>query len=236
MGKPNKSRMCKVCPKCGVAIKLEISGSSNVYGMHHSSHQQYGYDIAHGFCPNCNELIVLRRFGPYWQNNPNDEDSWELMPEREEVIFPHTKLKSVDPEVPERYKENFLEARDILARSPKASAAISRRLLQDILENHFKLKAHKLADEIDLFLKLPEIPSYLSQQIDAIRNIGNFAAHPLKDTSTGEVLDVEPGEAEWLLGTIDALFDFAFVQPKRMEELRKKLNLKLNMVGKPPMK
>lgn len=41
-----------------------------------------------------------------------------------------------------------------------------------------------------------------------MRNIGNFAAHPLKDTSTGEILPVEAGEAEWNLETLEALFDF----------------------------
>jgi hypothetical protein len=33
--------------------------------------------------------------------------------------------------------------------------------------------------------------------LDAIRTIGNFAAHPIKSTSSGEIVDVEPGEAEW---------------------------------------
>jgi hypothetical protein len=29
-----------------------------------------------------------------------------------------------------------------------------------------------------------------------VRTIGNFAAHPIKSTSTGTIVDVEPGEAE----------------------------------------
>jgi hypothetical protein len=76
----------------------------------------------------------------------------------------------------------------------------------------------------------------LNDAIDAIRNVGNFAAHPLKDTNTGEIVEVEPGEAEWLIEVLEALFDFTFVQPKRLEERRKKLNAKLTTLGKPPMK
>ena len=70
----------------------------------------------------------------------------------------------------------------------------------------------------------------------AIRNIGNFGAHPVKDANTGEIVDVEPGEAEWLLDVLESLFDSAFVQPKRLEEREQKLNDKLQQIGKPPMK
>ena len=31
----------------------------------------------------------------------------------------------------------------------------------------------------------------------------NFAAHPIKSMHTGEVIEVEPGEAEWLLDTLE---------------------------------
>ena len=39
---------------------------------------------------------------------------------------------------------------------------------------------------------------------------------PATATSTGEVIDVEPGEAEWNLDTLERLFDFHFVQPARL--------------------
>lgn len=129
-----------------------------------------------------------------------------------------------------------MEACAVLPLSSKASAALSRRILQDILREHFSIKHSSLANEIEDFIGLKDVPSYLSQAVDAIRNIGNFAAHPLKDTNTGEIVDVEPGEAEWLLDVIESLFDFTFVQPTRLEQRRKSLNEKLKALGKPPMK
>lgn len=69
-----------------------------------------------------------------------------------------------------------------------------------------------------------------------MRNIGNFAAHPIKSTNTGEIIDVEPGEAEWLLDVLEGLFDFYFVQPAILKAKRDKLNQKLVDAGKPPMK
>jgi hypothetical protein len=83
---------------------------------------------------------------------------------------------------------------------------------------------------------MKDVPSYLAQAIDAVRNIGNFAAHPLKDTNTGEIIEVESGEAEWLLEVLEALFDFAFIQPIRLEQKKSALNQKLESIGKPPMK
>ena len=53
---------------------------------------------------------------------------------------------------------------------------------------------------------------------------------------TGEVIDVEPGEAEWLLDTLEGLFDFYFVQPAILERKRAALNKKLKEADKPPLK
>lgn len=68
-----------------------------------------------------------------------------------------------------------------------------------MLRGEFGIQHSSLAKEIDDFIQLNGVPSYLTDAVDAIRNIGNFAAHPLKDTHSGEIVDVEPGEAEWLL-------------------------------------
>ena len=63
-----------------------------------------------------------------------------------------------------------------------------------------------------------------------------FAAHPIKSAHTGEVIEVEPGEAEWLLETLEGFFDFYFVQPAKLEKKRDALNKKLEEAGKPQLK
>ena len=55
-----------------------------------------------------------------------------------------------------------------------------------------------------------QIAGGIMKAVDAIRNIGNFAAHPLKDMTTGIIANVEPGEAEWSLDVLEALFDFVY--------------------------
>jgi hypothetical protein len=49
-------------------------------------------------------------------------------------------------------------------------------------------------------------------------------------------VDVEPGEAEWLLDVIEGLFDFYFVQAAIVETKREALNEKLKAAGRPEMK
>lgn len=63
-----------------------------------------------------------------------------------------------------------------------------------------------------------------------------FAAHPNKSLSTGAIVDVEPGEAEWMLDVLEGLFDFYFVQPDILQKKKDALNKKLADAGKPPMK
>ncbi len=80
------------------------------------------------------------------------------------------------------------------------------------------------------------LPSHIADDLDAIRNVGNFGAHPQKSQHTGEILPVEPEEAEWNLDVLELMFDFCYVQPAKSAAKREALNKKLKEVGKKPMK
>jgi hypothetical protein len=123
-----------------------------------------------------------------------------------------------------------------MADSPKASAALSRRCLQHLLRAIAGVKHGDLAREIQEVLDGGKLPSQLAESIDAVRNIGNFAAHPVKSGHSGEVVAVEPGEAEWNLDVLEGLFDFYYVQPEVLKKKRAALDKKLAESGKPPMK
>ncbi len=163
-------------------------------------------------------------------------------------IMVHPKSFSRSPlsdDVPEKFAEDYKEACLVLADSPKASAALSRRCLQYILREKaeikkkgktMRIKKGNLADEIQQVIDYGSLPTYLSKSLDAVRNIGNFAAHPIKSKSSGEIVKVESGEAEWNLDVLESLFDFYFVQPKILKDRREKLNEKLQESGKPSMK
>lgn len=153
------------------------------------------------------------------------------------LIYPKASNRNPVPqEVPIEFAKDYNEACLVLADSPMASSALSRRSLQHILREKLAIKKADLAKEIQEVIDKVLLPADLLESIDAIRNIGNFAAHPIKSQSSGEIVDVEPGEAEWNLDVIEMLFDYLFVRPELVKRKKAALNLKLSDAGKPNMK
>lgn len=225
-----------ICPYCNLAINLDTK-EVNIIGIAWDdldSNDGSGFELKHGLCPSCDGLIIIISEGRV-QFYGGHISMIEYR--KESLIYPKGKPNKTLPlEVDGIYRDDFMEAYQVLDISPKASAAISRRLLQHLLREKFNITASNLSKEIEIFISRTDVPTYIVESVDAIRNIGNFAAHPMKSTSTGEIIDVEYGEAEWLLQVLEALFDFCIVQPKRLEERRNSLNKKLSELGKPQMK
>lgn len=183
-----------------------------------------GWQFRYCRCPSCNKLIC------YLKSTKGNKY-------KKYLVRPKGISRSPIPkEIPEKYAEDYKEACLVLPDSAKASAALSRRCLQNLLREVTKVKPSNLSSEIQEVIDSKTLPSHLSESIDAIRNIGNFAAHPNKSDKAGEIIDVEPGEAEWSLGVIEGLFDFYFVQPAKMKARKEALNKKLEAAGKPKMK
>lgn len=220
-----------ICPHCTLSIHFQAANSA-VYPI--GPRESDGLSVDSGFCPACKRFIVVIRHGTYIDPvDIGDTPSIDHVA-MEEIIFPQQAPKpSLPTEVPEEIRDDYDEAALVLPISPKASAAISRRLLQHILRQRWGIEHRSLAREIEEFLALPDVPSYLSEAMDAVRAVGNFAAHPTKDQTTGLVVEVEPGEAEWLLDVIENLCDFSYVRPKLLEERKQQLNDRLQRMGRP---
>lgn len=112
----------------------------------------------------------------------------------------------------------------------------NRRREHCVEVSFFRITKHDLADQIEDAIASGKLPSQITESLDAVRNIGNFAAHTQKSKASGQLLDVEAGEAEWNLETVEALFDFYFVQPKIIADKKTALNPKLAAAGKPAIK
>ncbi|MDP9895390.1 hypothetical protein J2W32_004488 [Variovorax boronicumulans] len=154
----------------------------------------------------------------------------------DKLVFPESPLRPAAPlEVPEALRADYDEAAKVLPHSAKASAALSRRCLQTLLRDK-GYKQHNLGNAIQALLDANTLPSGLAEIVDAIRNVGNFAAHAMKDTNTGAILDVEPAEAEWNLEVLEGLFDHFYVGPAKNAKRLQALNTKLNQGGKPAVK
>ncbi|WP_034187364.1 MULTISPECIES: DUF4145 domain-containing protein [Burkholderia] len=215
------------CPHCAVEVHPSLQDEKVSGGPHWWNkigfHQ---WQLAYMTCPACNDAIIYL-YGQAAAPHP------EVGPV---LVYPKSSGRQRPPkEVPAHIAEDFHEACAVLGDSPKASAALSRRCLQLVLrENGFAQK--DLAPAIQAVLDAKILPAALADNVDAIRNIGNFAAHPMKDSSTNQILPVEPHEAEWNLDVLEELFDFFYVQPEKARQRRAALDAKLGAAGKPPMK
>lgn len=90
--------------------------------------------------------------------------------------------------------------------------------MQNMLREKAGVKLPNLADELQQVLEERRLPSHTVAAIDGVRNIGNFAAHPIRSKRTEEVLLIKAGEAEWDLDVSEALYDVYFVQLAKLQQ------------------
>lgn len=150
------------------------------------------------------------------------------------IIYPaYNAVRPLDPVVTDaEVRRLYPQAASILTLSPDASAALSRRLLQHLLRDYGNHTARDLSKQIDEFRAAPGSPPRLVENLDYLREIGNFSAHPQKSTSTGEIMPVEPHEAEWSLDVLDGLLDHYIVTPAKEVARRAALDARLREAGR----
>ena len=219
-----------ICPHCLVGFRSEVK---QIY-LGRDADGEWG--ILKFNCTECEKMILILIKGTYVVKTGGGGFDFKSI-EKSILFYPKgSNRPPVPSEVPEEFAEDYKEACLVLNDSPKASAALSRRCLQHLLREKAKVKPGNLADEIEQVIESENLPLELADAIDAIRNIGNFAAHPIKSKSTGEIVPVESGEAEWTLDVLESLFNFYFVQPEVLKRKREALNKKLKNAGKKPLK
>lgn len=144
--------------------------------------------------------------------------SWQLLPESEARVLPDY--------VPAPIQQDYYEACRIRDLSAKASATLARRCLQGMIRDFWSVSKRTLKDEIDELEEKVDPDTW--QSIDAVRSVGNIGAHMEKDINI--MVDVEPGEAQLLIGLIEQLIDDWYIfrenRRKRMEEFKKLVAIK----------
>lgn len=220
------------CPHCLESFHeswttLDAGSEQNTQGVVSS---RIGWNVRWTMCPACHkatlELTEYEQLG-----------SSGIRARSRRMIRPKIASRIPLPaEVPAQFSADYLEACAVLADSPKACSALGRRCLQHLLREKGGFEKKDLFDQIQDALDSKSLPSDIAADLDTVRVVGNFAAHTMKSTNSGEVLEVEPGEAEWNLEVIEQLFDFYFVRPEVNKRRRQKLNEKLAEAGKPPLR
>lgn len=225
------------CPFCSIEYhddpKIRFTFLEPVEGKPLARKEVLNCDVIERHCPACQKTnISVRRFdkkmllgAPLTVAYVSDVREIKKMFDEETLIYPRSENRVFSSVViPENVSNDFIEACLTLHDSPKASAALSRRCLQTILRDKAKVSPSELFFEIQEILDRKELPSYLGDSIDAIRKVGNIAAHSLKSKSTGSIVEVEPDEAELSITLLEGLIDFYYILPEKQKERILKIN------------
>jgi hypothetical protein len=207
------------CPFCGQNATLTNPNISS-HEHHFRNDSKYGDQIVKTqvlVCPNteCKEYTL--KVGLYQAKSVSAVNwycgdllqSWQLIPSSEAVAFPDY--------VPKAVLDDYSEACLIRDLSPKASATLSRRCLQGIIRDFWNVSKPRLIDEVEAIRD--RVDPLTWSAIDAVRQIGNIGAHMEKDINV--IIDVEPQEANLLIGLIETLIkDWYVLRHDRQEQLR----------------
>lgn len=215
------------CPHCKLSVRFEFPDDWRVKIASFRPVMDFTTEVrAHvAACPDCTTPVI----DLVWVDIPDYGDTEVTKFVRAYPEHASTRLDP-PPEVPEAIRVDYREAAAAEPISRRAAAALARRCLQSTL-HHLGFKAKNLFQEIELVANAPGASSQLRQSLHMVREIGNYAAHPLPD-GNGDFLNVEPGEVDALFDTLDDLFDNFFVKPRQQQERRNRLNAKLTAAGR----
>jgi hypothetical protein len=188
------------CPHCHKHTSLEVAP---VVFLEGHREQQVGAvwhpsgDIRWwiGVCNACNRPVLVLNKGA--------------------TIYPSPLPEPTDVRIPEPMRGDLTEAKQCLAVSAwRATAVMARRAMQSAAIER-EAKKDKLKDQIEELEKAGKITTDLKEWADAVRWVGNDAAHPGGDP-------VDQDDAKEVLALAEQFLHVLYVTPARAKELRKK--------------
>lgn len=236
-----ETRTRVTCPHCGITATPEARYYSSAVQFRNGSFDPKNvypcYTTFIDICPGCGaETILLGK----WQGAASSVQG--LRPTGYvslERVYPIGQVVKSFPNAIDVLVKDYTEACRVVGISAAASACMSRRCMQGILKDK-GYRAKDLVKQIELLLAETDpkrlLPDHLHRTVDAVRNFGNFGAHPMTDVANLQLIEVEDGEAEWCIRICEALMDHYYEAPKRVEAAMLGANKKFAAAGKPPMK
>ena len=172
------------CIHCGVFAKQDWR-HLNFSGGYHSP-------FTYSYCNHCNK-------NSYWYSE-------RMIVPSEAPVPPH------HPDLPDSCVSEYNEARDIVARSPRAAAALLRLCLQKLM-SELGEKGKNINDDIGSLVN-KGLPVEVQQALDYCRVIGNNGVHP------GEIeLSDNPEIAHSLFEMLNFIVEDRIARPKKVAAL-----------------
>lgn len=154
-------------------------------------------------CPHCEQFsIKINGFGEQTKGLST-------------FIRPSSPAKKFPEYIPQFIRDDYEEACAIAHLSPKASATLSRRCLQNMIRDFWGISKKRLVDEISELQT--KVPAAQWKVIDSLRRIGNIGAHPEADVNL--IIDINPEDAQKLLKVIELLLNQWYIERHEQESL-----------------
>lgn len=158
-------------------------------------------------CPNpeCKRLILFLEVGR------SGIHCWGLGQANKSTLI-HPKgfnTPQLPPEVPPASSEQFYEACSVLPYSPRASAALSRMCLQNLLRQVAGVQPGKLKDELQQIIESGKLSSTIVQSIHDLYSNSSFLNSENQDCSILHPADQV--EASLYINVLYQLFEYYFL-------------------------
>lgn len=189
------------CPSCG-----------NYFALHTTTYKVSSLAFNHrsiGYLTNPPEYLLPMIYEKFFQCPSCEYISIRIeLIEKDQTrtefpILPLSDAKIFPSYVPEQLRSDYEEAYSIASLSPKASATLSRRCLQGMIQDFWKVRKGSLYEQINAIQG--KVSASQWKAIDGLRKIGNIGAHMEKDVDV--IIDVEADEAVLLLKLIELLIE-----------------------------
>lgn len=212
------------CPHCATTVYINWDEVTFPVPTPEDNYNKGGYAIQYGFCPECKKLVIQLQHG---LESGYELSFWIDEIDEENIIYPrYSAGRNLNQYVPEKYAQLFRESEEVNNISPRASATLSRYLLQMLLHEELHIHKRTLEEEIKELENGSNIPTKLVTMLQVMRRVANFGAHPKKSTNSNEIVEVEAGESAVMLDLLEEVFDYVFVKPKQQEVFLKNIQEK----------
>ncbi|MFD1218494.1 DUF4145 domain-containing protein [Microbulbifer celer] len=182
------------CIHCGVFAAQHWRHFT--YCVHDHSPIQVRNDLSFCICAHCNE--------------------WSYWHEEKMIVPAESPVPPAHQDMPKECIEEYTEAREIVARSPRAASALLRLAVQKLLPVLGE-SGKNINNDIGALVK-KGLPVQVQQALDYCRVVGNNAVHP------GEInLNDTPDIAHNLFNMINFIVEDRISRPKHVQSLYEKL-------------
>jgi hypothetical protein len=226
-----KGWVCPYCQQAQVIVEGQFFNERSQLDLKSSRYGDCALHINATACshPDCGEVTISAYFtqGKFVSTSTKRLYT-EVKPIETYRLRPSSQAKPQPDCIPKPLRNDYEEACKIRDLSPKASATLSRRVLQGMIRDFCKISKARLVDEIDELKKISDagnapkgVEPETIEAMHHVRSIGNIGAHMEKDIDI--IVDVDPNEAQSLIELIELLFADWYVARKGREDKLAKL-------------